>query len=657
MFSSLHAPKTNRSRSKSPGAPVTRSSKTKQDSDSDDRKYRKKSSRSKHSESESEEDPYRRSSRAPQYEDRTPDAYSAKPKSSRRRKEESESESDENDKYASRKYAAPDAEKGGRSRKERDVYDYDEPVSAKSPRGSYSGYTNGDMQYAAFEGNGSVPGGFPGQSVKPPPSPRAAPQTSWDDVERREAAQQAAIDARNRRHQSQYENAQGYQYAQVDPNAIQYTTNGSRQPSFSKAYDAVDSRPAATRQASDDKRKSIAESGRRQSYHRERSRSPAPGSSADQLRKSLGRLSTSSVGGMLGVAATPHTAGGKPPASPLLEAYRGTYQTISPLPSPQAMLARRRDDDDMSDFDLSEEEEDSDEEYSKKMKELKRQKQLMTNISPRSSNTKMAGGTKKSSMALTKVDKKKNVSFYDPDADAERIADALKGTHRAPEAKPLLKILPWLTTDEITTLKTAYKNYAKINGQGINLSKHIKIRFPGNPGNLGKILYATSLGRYESEAYWANCFYQSGAARRELLIESLTGRSNETIHQIKDVFKDKKYEDDIEKCMQKELKADKFRFAILLALEARRQPDGLGIDMREVHEDGQDLRRALKGEGGESAMIKIIMLRSDDHLREVMRYYDKSYRTNFAREMIMKSQNLVVSPIFPRLSVLVLTSV
>jgi hypothetical protein len=70
------------------------------------------------------------------------------------------------------------------------------------------------------------------------------------------------------------------------------------------------------------------------------------------------------------------------------------------------------------------------------------------------------------------------------------------------------------------------------------------------PGNLGKACYATALGRWESEAYWANSWYQGGASRRELLIESLMGRSNSDIREIKNCFKDKKYNDDLEKCIR-----------------------------------------------------------------------------------------------------------
>jgi hypothetical protein len=37
-------------------------------------------------------------------------------------------------------------------------------------------------------------------------------------------------------------------------------------------------------------------------------------------------------------------------------------------------------------------------------------------------------------------------------------------------------------------------------------------------------------------------------------------------------------------------------------------------------------------------------VRSDGHLREVLRLYESTYRANFAREMLKKSGNLVVSP-------------
>ena len=222
--------------------------------------------------------------------------------------------------------------------------------------------------------------------------------------------------------------------------------------------------------------------------------------------------------------------------------------------------------------------------------------------------------------------------------DAKKLSAALEGTHHPPKIKPLIEILPGLTDDDIMALRLEYKNVAKVNGQGINIAKHIKMRVPGN---LGKACYATALGRWESEAYWANSWYQGGATRRELLIESLMGRTNGDIREIKNCFKDKRYNDDLEKCMKAELKADKFRAAILLALEERRMPESTPLDIKLVKEDVNILYHALTSPGGETAMLNIIVLRSDQHLRETMRVFERSYSTNFARAMIEKSQNLV----------------
>ena len=128
------------------------------------------------------------------------------------------------------------------------------------------------------------------------------------------------------------------------------------------------------------------------------------------------------------------------------------------------------------------------------------------------------------------------------------------------------------------------------------------------------------------------------------MIESLMGRSNSDIREIKNCFKDKRYGDDLEKCMKAELKADKFRSAILLSLEERRMSESTPLDVDLIRRDTAELYRAVSGrEGGETAMISIIVVRSDAHLREVLKLYERSYERNFARDMIAKSKNLVVS--------------
>ena len=328
-----------------------------------------------------------------------------------------------------------------------------------------------------------------------------------------------------------------------------------------------------------------------------------------ELGQKLHRLSISggAATGALSLAAPgqnhSHTHGALPPGSPLLEAYQGTYQSMSPMPSP-LMLASTADDD-LSDLEQ---------------------------LSPRDSDDSRHH-------TVVKTRAKKRVSFYDPEPDALALAAALK--HSKPESAPIISVLPRLSNDHVLELRTEYKKHIKVNGKGINIAKHIKMKVPGN---LGKIAYAVALGQWESEAHWANFWYQSNSSRRELLIESLMGRTNSEIVKIKDAFSDKRYNDSLEKCMQTELKKDKFRNAVLLALEEKRMLENEKLSIDLVRRDVQNLYRALTSkEGGETAMIDIIVVRSDNHLREVLRVFEASYKKNFAREMIKKSQNLVVS--------------
>ena len=300
-----------------------------------------------------------------------------------------------------------------------------------------------------------------------------------------------------------------------------------------------------------------------------------------------------------------HQGGGLPPGSPLLESYHGTWSQIGDMPSP-VMLGSSMDDD-LSDLEPLEPVYSSDDSHHHRP-----QKSIL----------------------------KKRVSIYDPEPDALSLAAALK--HSKPESGPIIHILPNLSDDHIMALRTEYKKHIKVGGKGINIAKHIKLKVTGN---LGKIAYATALGRWEGEAHWANFWYQSGTSRRELLIESLMGRTNAEIRAIKAAFSDKRYNDSLKKCMEAELKKDKFRRAVLLVLEEKRMEEKTPLSRSLIKQDVSDLYKALVAkEGGETAMIDIIVVRSDHHLREVLKEFDARYRKNFAKEMLVKSRNLVVCP-------------
>jgi hypothetical protein len=297
------------------------------------------------------------------------------------------------------------------------------------------------------------------------------------------------------------------------------------------------------------------------------------------------------------------------PGSPLLESYHGTYQSISPMPSPLMIAATAH-----SDINLIEP------------------------LSPQSSDDERRG--KKG---------RRNARFHDPEEEAKILAQALKGEKRAPDTEPLIEILPGLTHEQVLDLRVEYKRIVKTGSEkkGVNIAKHIKLRLKEEDPSLMKACYACALGRWESEAYWANFWYQGEKSRRELLIESLMGRTNREISQIKDGFADKKYSDSLTKCMKTELKEDKFKKAVLMVLEENKMEESTRIDRDLLEDDVRDLHKAVRAEkGGESLMISIIVVRSDTHLREVLRSYEASYRSNFAREMLKKSGNLVVCLIF-----------
>ncbi|KIW00975.1 uncharacterized protein PV09_07498 [Verruconis gallopava] len=299
-------------------------------------------------------------------------------------------------------------------------------------------------------------------------------------------------------------------------------------------------------------------------------------------------------------------AGGRPPGSPLLEAYRGTYQQMSPMPSP-LMMGRRYEDDDIDDLEP---------------------------LDRRSSHRD--GGRRGSS---PKKKPKKSITIYNEQAEEEARAIAQELSSSKPNLEVLIDILPVLSHDQILELRTEYKRVCKIQGLGINIAKHIKLKLHGN---FCKICYVTALGRWESEGYWANFWYQSNSSRRELLIESLMGRSNAEIRLIKDAFKDKRYNDDLVRCMDKELKADKFRMAILKALDEQRQEENEQWSIEYRNRDVDDLYKALhRREGGESAILDIVITRSDAHLKEVLKTYERKYGKNFAKEALRKSGNLV----------------
>ncbi|KAA8645728.1 hypothetical protein EYZ11_001240 [Aspergillus tanneri] len=442
--------------------------------------------------------------------------------------------------------------------------------------------------------------------------------------------------------QPSYARPAQFQYADIDPK-VKYTSKSTSKPfsysserQFSKASTAGSSQPQYT--------------GVRYSATPQFSKTPTSREDSEQQYVEItpGRrtgtrpasLSVSSANNLSVAGPDPNFR----PASPLQEPYKGTYQSISPMPSPIVIPSKLDEDiSDLEPLDGGSDVSGHRKHRRKKSRDEKDRKEKNSDRSKRDNSRvrheRHDSNGRQSLVLISPASSRKRVSFYDVGPDAVAMQEALNRT-RSIDTKTIIRVLPHLTSEEMLDLRKEYKNHVRFHGKGINLAKHIRLKL-GNSA-FGKVCYATALGRWESEAFWANCYYQSSTSRRELLIESLFGRINSEISEIKECFRDSRYSDSLEKCMKAELKADKFRLAVLLALEENRQSERDPINMDLVQRDVDELHRALiSRNGGETAMISIIVRRSDSHLREVLRAYEKVYNQNFARAMIAKSQNLV----------------
>jgi hypothetical protein len=359
-------------------------------------------------------------------------------------------------------------------------------------------------------------------------------------------------------------------------------------------------------------------------------RAPSPG---DDMRRRLDRLSVS------GDRPDFQGYGGNmPPPSPLLEPYRGTWQAMGGMPSPMMHpIDAEYEDYSFDELDpLSSRRSNT----SMRMPSGERDVKVVRVDSKKESRPRSLSSRRSDSPKKKKDKPRKTVSMYEAERDAKEIAREL--VRADPDVRVLTEILPLLSHDEMVELQMAYKRVVKQNGQGVKLSNHIKTKVPR--GMFNTLAYVTALGRWESEGYWANYWYQGDTSKRELLIESLMGRTNTEIKMIKESFKDKRYGNSLERCMDKELRKDKFGTAILMALEENRQEESDIWPKEYVQRDVDTWAKSLRSnEGGETAMLEVCVRRSDRHLRECLRLFEKQEGFNFAKEVLKRSSNLVVS--------------
>lgn len=246
---------------------------------------------------------------------------------------------------------------------------------------------------------------------------------------------------------------------------------------------------------------------------------------------------------------------------------------------------------------------------------------------------------------------------YDPNPHAKELLACLNHNISRIDPGPIIKILPRLSPSQLVSLRAEYKRLF----HQVNIAKHIKMQC--GTGAFGKIAWATALGPYESEGWFANSWYQKAVSRNELLIEALVGKTVQEIRKIKKGFKDDKYGNSLERAVKSELAAHKFRGVILMTLDTENEirdeepehqgylgsvwghvvqaPGSVKMDM--VQEDVKRLYEVLDGRPGtgETVLMQILLCRSQVHLREVIRWYRQMYGKDLSRVVIKHSPNLV----------------
>ncbi|KAI5840877.1 hypothetical protein BZA05DRAFT_466529, partial [Tricharina praecox] len=364
---------------------------------------------------------------------------------------------------------------------------------------------------------------------------------------------------------------------------------------------------------------------------------------------SLSKLSLSPGGGSNGHSA--HAAGTLPPPSPALLPYHGTYQSISPMPSP--VFAAQPNSLISASGSIGIGKHQASGSFSigppafakpslsfHGRPSYEGEGHSQSNNQPNTPSNSRPVMIASPYVAPSRASSPSPERTYNPASDAKAILDELRHTFTRPSPQPLIEILPTLTPQQLKSLRKEYKTLYR----GVNLAKHIKSVFTTSTP-FGKIIFAVALGPYESEAWFSNGWYQKKETRNELLIEALMGKSNAETEAIKACFKDAKYDSSLEKAVAEELPANKFRVAVMAQLSCGRMDESAPFVEAGVHEDvkrlGTILERTNGAAGGETEMVGIIVNRSDRWLLAVAQLYRQVYQRDLAKAVMKHSKNLV----------------
>ena len=238
-------------------------------------------------------------------------------------------------------------------------------------------------------------------------------------------------------------------------------------------------------------------------------------------------------------------------------------------------------------------------------------------------------------------------SNFDTHAAAEDCGRSL--SRGKPDLTVLLELLPRLSHENVLALQRSYKV--------LNVDTQLSSGLPmviqrSIPDKLGKICYATSLGRWGSEVHWIRFWYQNkdsqwGEALRFLLIEAVLNRTASDLEAIMAAFSDKLYKNDLIRCLESELEGHGLSSLILAALRMRppRQapilssPAEVAVQLHDLFDTTDDRETC------ESTLIEVLTREPDSFIREVIHEYQKEYQVPLSNDVQHAVSPIVVSSV------------
>lgn len=215
---------------------------------------------------------------------------------------------------------------------------------------------------------------------------------------------------------------------------------------------------------------------------------------------------------------------------------------------------------------------------------------------------------------------------FNPERDASLLHGLLeeKNALNRADQQSFIEILPRLTFDRIAALD---EEFQKLSRRNYTLARQVLNKLPS--GSLREIAWSCVAGPHKAEARWVSGFFLHGEKNMNFLIEALLDKQNRDIQSIRESFECPKFNNDLQKAIIWDMKADSVRNCLLLAINIEQR---MADDYESTEEDTiRDVERLFESlgdgstGGGEKVLSEMLMRCNESHLRKISSLYHEIY--------------------------------